>query len=107
MKLVIAIVNQEDVTPVVQALNQGGYASTQMSSRGSYLVSRNTTFLIGVDEERVEDVKQRIVQSVRRRERQMPQMPREHYGYPADDREQITVGGATIFVVDVEQFERV
>ncbi len=107
MKLVIAIVNQEDVTPVVQALNQGGYASTQMSSRGSYLVSRNTTFLIGVEHDRLHNIKKKIVQSVHRQERQMPQMPREHYGYPADDDEQITVGGATIFVVDVEQFERV
>ena len=107
MKMVIAIVNQEDVTQVAHGLNRGGFSSTRFASQGSYLVSDNTTFLIGVDEERVEEVKRIIIRSVHRQERHLPLLPPEHYGYPVDDTAQVTVGGATIFVVNVEQFERI
>lgn len=107
MKLVIAIVNQEDVTQVTHALNSGGYSSTRLASQGSYLVTDNTTFLVGVDEERVEDVKQRIIRSVHRRERRLPTFSAEHYGYNVDEGTQVTVGGVTIFVVNVEEFERI
>lgn len=107
MKLVIAIVNQDDATRVSNALNSGGYSSTRFASQGSYLFTDNTTFLVGVDEERVEEVKRIIAASVHRREHPLPPLPTEHYGYPVDDDQRVTVGGATIFVVDTEQFERI
>lgn len=106
MKLVIAIVNQKDVNQVACELTRGGFSSTRFASRGSYLLQDNTTFLIGVDEERVKDVKRIIVQNVHRQEQRLSMVPEDCCGYP-DDTATVTVGGATIFVVDMEQFERI
>ncbi len=107
MKLVIAIVNQEDVEQVAHGLNRGGFSSTRFLSQGSYLTHENTTFLIGVDEERVDEVKSIIRENVRRQEWRLPPMRPEHYAFPMDEDERVTVGGATIFVVELEQFQRI
>lgn len=107
MKLLIAIVNQEDADQVSRGLNSGGFSSTRYSSQGSYLTENNTTFLVGVDEERVEDVKRIIIRSVHRRQRPLPQLPPEHYGFLPDEDTPVIVGGATIFVVEAEQFQRI
>lgn len=107
MKLVIAIVNQEDVSQVACELTRGGFSSTRFSSRGGYLGQDNTTILVGVDGERVEEVKRIIIQNVHRQERRLPVELADYCGYPVDDAATVTVGGVTIFVVDVEQFERI
>lgn len=107
MKLVIAIINQQDVEQVAHALTCGGFDSTRFASRGSYLLEDNTTFLVGVDENRVNEVKRIVENSVHRQSRTLPHMKQGHYGYTPDESDSVTVGGATIFVVDIEQFERI
>jgi uncharacterized protein YaaQ len=107
MKLVIAIINLEDVAAVSDALNSRGYSSTLLASKGSFLVEDNMTFLVGVDETLVSDVKQTIIRSVHRREKELPNHGSSHYGYEVDENAQVVVGGVTMFVVDVEQFERI
>ncbi|MGN0557484.1 MAG: cyclic-di-AMP receptor [Acutalibacteraceae bacterium] len=100
MKLIIAIVNDDDAFAVGNALLQNGYPATKMASAGGFLNLENTTFLLGVDEDRVDGVLELIKLHSSRRMQLM--------GGAGSGAEhgQVTVGGATVFVLDVDRFEK-
>ena len=108
MKLLIAIVQGEDAGQTVRALNAGGISVTQFASSGGFLQQGNVTLLVGVDDERVEQVVQLIRENCRERSRYLTPMPpmlepgEMFMPFPVE----VQVGGATIFVVNVEQFEK-
>ena len=56
MKLIIAIVHDDDATKVVKELNKQGFRVTRMCSSGGFLKAGNTTLMVGVDEEGVDKV---------------------------------------------------
>lgn len=106
MKLVIAIIHDEDAQKLMEALTSSGFMATKLASTGGLLKTGNTTLLIGVSEDQVTSVTD-IIQKECRTEKQMtlinPPIPSSIEGsmpYPVE----ITVGGATVFVVDVEQY---
>lgn len=107
MKLVIAIVNHDDSNAVVRALTQGGYSSTKLSTTGGFLMAGNATILIGVEEDKVQAVIDIIHENSSSRKQMIPTTTEMTYGYYPSMPVEVTVGGATIFVVDVERFERV
>jgi uncharacterized protein YaaQ len=92
----------------VQALSAAGITVTRVASSGGFLQQGNATLLIGVDDDRVDQVKQLIRENCRERSRfltPMPPMvePGEFFmPYPVE----VQVGGATLFVLPVEQFEK-
>jgi uncharacterized protein YaaQ len=106
VKLVIAVVQDKDSQKLSGKLIQKGFGATKLASTGGFLKSGNTTFLIGVEEERVEEVLQVIKETCKSREQTIT--PMSNLGstgetfvpYPVS----VQVGGATVFVVDVEQF---
>jgi len=108
MKLVVAVVQDKDSGRLVQALVEGGYRSTKLASTGGFLREGNTTFLIGVEDGQVADVVRLIKETCQSREQLVTPLapvggPAESYmPYPVE----VTVGGATIFVLDVVQYER-
>ncbi len=108
MKLVIAIVQGEDAGQTVQALNEAGVSVTRLASSGGFLQQGNATLLVGVDEERVDLVLRVVRANCRERNRYLtPMPPMAEPGemlmpFPVE----VQVGGATIFVVNVEQFEK-
>ena len=57
MKLVLAIVNNEDSAVVASALTGEGYFVTTRSTTGGFLMIGNTTFLIGTEDDKVENIK--------------------------------------------------
>ncbi len=106
MKLVIAIVNDEDVHHLVEDLTKGNYRVTKLATTGGFLKSGNTTLLIGVEDEEVDKVTEIIANNCQTR-RQMVSSPAPMSGtsgvfipYPIE----VKVGGATVFVVDVEKY---
>lgn len=107
MKLIIAIVNHDDANAVTRALTQNGFSSTKLSTTGGFLMAGNTTVLIGVDEEKVQAVIDIIHEHSHSRKQMIPTTTEMSYGYYPSMPVEVTVGGATIFVVDVERFERV
>ena len=107
MKLLIAIVNQDDEGLVAAGLSAGGYMSTRFHSHGGYLIKDNVTFLVGTADEEVERVKKIIHANVHRRETILRPASPEYAGYAADENRTVVVSGATIFVVNAEQFERI
>ena len=107
MKLIIAIVNHDDANAVTRALTQAGFSSTKLSTTGGFLMSGNVTILVGVDEEKVQSVIDIIKEHSHSRKELIPTTTEMSYGYYPSMPVEVLVGGATIFVVDIERFERV
>lgn len=105
MKLIYAVVNNDDSHVVAGELTKNGYSATKLASTGGFLMSGNTTFLVCVEEEKVDDVIE-IIRSCSRRRKQF--MPAANMGRsePAAPPVEVNVGGATIFVTDIERFEK-
>jgi len=108
MKLVFAIVHDEDGTKVMEELNKGGFSVTKLCSTGGFLKAGNTTLLVGVDEMSLDAVIDIIKKKSKSRKQVInsSMTPNGMGGmfipYPVE----VVVGGATIFVLDVERFEK-
>ena len=104
MKLVIAIVSNDDSAAVTSVLTEHGYFMTKLSTTGGFLRAGNTTLLMGTDDEKVPELIELIKSESKRRTEIVPAPATfdiNHYAaYPVE----VQVGGATIFVLDVEQF---
>lgn len=108
MKLIMATVQDQDADYVVSKLTEGGYRLTQIGSTGGFLRQGNTTILAGVDDSRVEDLIEVITTSSQRRMRYMPMATgTAPNGMTLYNYIEVEVGGATIFVLDVDHFEQV
>ena len=109
MKLIIAIVQDEDASRLISSLMTEGYRVTKLATTGGFLRSGNTTLLIGVEDEKLAAA-MGIVEKVCKSRKQIATSPSPISGttgvyvpYPIE----VTVGGATIFVLDVEQFAKI
>ncbi|MCX8130772.1 MAG: cyclic-di-AMP receptor [Clostridia bacterium] len=109
MKLVFAIVHDEDGHKVMDELNKNGFSVTKLCSSGGFLRSGNMTLLVGVEKERVDEVIG-IIEKKSKSRKQVFNSSLSTNGingmfmpYPVE----VVVGGATIFVTDVERFEKV
>ena len=105
----IAVVQGEDAERTSEALTGAGFASTRMTSSGGFLQQGNVTFLIGVEDTRVNDAVEVIRENCRERSRYLTPMPPAtepgdiFMPYPVE----VQVGGATVFVVPVDSFEKI
>lgn len=106
MKLVIAIVNRDDANTVTQNLAKNGFYSTKLASSGGFLLAGNVTVLVGVAEEKVQAVIDIIREYSHSRKQLIPATTEIGMNYMPAMPVEVTVGGATVFVVDVERFER-
>lgn len=105
MKMIFAIVNKDDSNTVQSALTREGYSATKLATTGGFLMSGNTTFLVGTEDNRVDDVIAIIEKRSKKRTQMVPSTTygdSEYASYPVE----VTVGGATIFVLDIERFEK-
>lgn len=112
MKMIYAIVHSEDGDSVTEALTVEGYIVTKLATTGGFLRRGNTTLLIGVEADQVEHVIEIVKKESGKREQILYNMPYTQTGgipitgYSATPT-MADVGGATIFVIDVERFEKV
>ena len=106
MKLILAIINFDDANSVTHALTKKGFSSTKLSTTGGFLMAGNVTILVGVDEEKVQAVIDIIKEHSHSRKQMIPTTTEMSYGYYPSMPVEVTVGGATIFVIDIERFER-
>lgn len=105
MKLVIAIVQKEDSNKLQREFVKNNIRATKLATTGGFLSEGNTTFLVGIEDEKVQDVLDIIKgQSQAREEFIQPSMLTT--GYEISQPVKITVGGATCFVVPVDEFKR-
>ncbi|MFX3634166.1 MAG: cyclic-di-AMP receptor [Candidatus Pristimantibacillus sp.] len=107
MKLVIAIIQDKDSNRLSNALVKEGFRATKLASTGGFLRAGNTTFMIGIEDERVHEVLQVINGNCKVRDQLVtPVSPiggstDSYIPFPVE----VQVGGAAVFVVPVERFE--
>ena len=108
MKLVIAVVQDKDHRRVTEALLERGYNFTNIASTGGLLREGNVTFLIGVDAEQIEDVITVIQEHSKTREQLVNVFPPtiEPIGTCIPNPVKVQVGGATVFVLNVERADK-
>lgn len=108
MKLVVAVIHDRDKGKVVEDLVRSGFKFTVVSSTGGFLREGNTTFLIGVEDSEKETLLELIRQNCQTREQLVSVLPPDasQVGAIMANPIKVPVGGAVIFVVDVEHFER-
>ena len=105
MKLIIAVVNKDDSGKLTSNLNNAGFMSTKLSTTGGFLKAGNVTFLIGVEEDRVEACLDIMRECCSRRTQMVSTGAGSHMDqFFTSLPVEITVGGATVFVVDIEKF---
>ena len=106
MKLIIAIINYDDAGAVTQNLSKNGFSSTRLSTTGGFLLAGNVTLLVGVEDGQVQTAIDLIRQCSHSRKQMVPAITEMSYGFMPVMPVEVTVGGATVFVMDVERFER-
>jgi uncharacterized protein YaaQ len=107
MKMILAIVSNDDSANVSRQLTREQYSVTRLATTGGFLMSGNTTLLIGVEDGKVDNVIEIISANSRKRTKMVPSTASFSAGMYAGMPVQVTVGGATIFVMNVERFEKV
>lgn len=108
MKLIYAIVNNDDSHAVSTSLTKNGFSATKLASTGGFLMAGNTTFLICCEDNAVDNVIDIIRDHSKKRKQYVPSAASfsadaTPVSYPVE----VSVGGATIFVTDIERFEKV
>lgn len=107
MKLVISIVQDVDADTLVEEIIDKNFRVTKMSTTGGFLKSGNTTLLIGVEDDEIEELLKIIEDNCKTREVtktiQTINIPGQAM-IPVPI--QVKIGGATVFVLNVEEFKR-
>ena len=106
MKLIIAIIQDEDASEVISHLNEAKFQVTRLSTKGGFLRAGNTTIMTGVEDEKVEGALKIIEENSKARTQYatLPSYGAMHGLILAPI--EVKVGGATVFVLDVEQFHK-
>ena len=105
MKLIIAIISKDDRGNVTHELISAKYSVTKIPTTGGFLSAGNVTLLVGTEREKVDAAIEIIKKNSRMRKELVPVTAAECIGFVSLPVE-VCVGGATIFVVDVEKFEK-
>ncbi len=105
MKLVIAVVNQQDSRRLHDALVESGFRFTEIASTGGFLRQGNVTLLTGVADRDVETVLELIGQHCQTRERAVDVTPPDTrvYAHPVGQALTVPAGGAQVFILNIEQ----
>jgi uncharacterized protein YaaQ len=107
MKLIMSIVNNDDSGRLCDALTRAGYRATTVSTTGGFLRQGNATVLVGTDDERVPHVLQIIRENCHTRRQFINPLPpvAEPGEMYIPTPVEVQVGGATVFVLNVVQYE--
>jgi uncharacterized protein YaaQ len=109
VKLVIAVVHNEDSRVLIDALLAHEYRATWLHSSGGFLKQSNATILLGVDDAKVEEVVALVRENCHSRTQTVSPIPpimepgEFFMPYPLE----VEVGGAVVFVLPVERLERI
>ena len=104
MKLILAIVSNDDSQKVQMALTNERFSVTKLATTGGFLMSGNTTFICGTEDEKVPQVIEILRTHSQKRTQMVPSSASYGVGMFTSFPVEVQVGGATVFVLDVEQF---
>lgn len=104
MKMIMAVIQTDDVVTISDALVTAGYRVTRLATTGGWLRRENTTLLIGVEDRQANHVL-RVIQHTCHRRTVHINLPATMPGSHESETLGVEVGGATVFVFDVERYE--
>jgi len=107
MKLILSIVQDDDAQRVVANLMNEGFSVTKLSTTGGFLRVGNTTLILGVHDDKVSQATGIIEKTCRNRKQSAASAPSAAAGAYVPYPVEVMVGGATIFVLPIEQFKKV
>ncbi|MCP3033573.1 cyclic-di-AMP receptor [Halobacillus sp. A1] len=106
MKMIIAIVQDKDSNRLTDALSENNLQTTKLSTTGGFLREGNTTFMIGCNDDQVDDALEILRKNCSQREQMVA--PISPMGGNADSYipkpVKVEVGGATVFVLPIDSF---
>jgi uncharacterized protein YaaQ len=109
VKLVVVVVHNEDSRALIDALLAHEYRATWLHSSGGFLKQSNATILAGVEDAKVEEIVGLVRDNCHARTQTVSPIPpimepgEFFLPYPLE----VEVGGAVVFVLPVERFERI
>ena len=104
MKMIVAVINNDDSAGASAALSREGFWVTKLSTTGGYLMVGNSTFLIGTDDEKVDQVIEILSKHCSARKQKNSSKLSFGRGMVNDSVvEEVTVGGAVVFVLNVDK----
>lgn len=109
VKLVIAVVHNEDARGLIDALLARQHRATWLHSSGGFLKQSNATVLVGVEDSKVDEIVGIVRENCHSRTQTVSPIPpimepgEFFLPYPLE----VEVGGAVVFVVPVDRFERI
>lgn len=114
MKLVVAVVRDEYAGQLTDNLTRGGFAATKLASTGGFLKAGNTTFLAGIEADKLEQLLAIIQKSCPKKKTVKGDLTFAEGALLAAGTtpggplpQEVTVGGATVFVLPVERVVKV
>ena len=111
MKMIFAMLHSEDVDETVEELNRAKYWVTKLSTAGGFLKNKNVTLVVGTEDDLVPGALKILQECAGLRpsiKYTMPAIssgnlhPNTHTMIPIDTK----AGGCTVFVVDVDRYEK-
>lgn len=106
MKMIFAVIQDRDWVNLSKDLTKQGFGVTKLSSTGGFLRQGNTTVMIGVEDDQVDQVINLIGNRCKKRDIPVTLYPPSITGLNMSSPPvNVTVGGATVFVMNVERFE--
>lgn len=106
MKLLLAIVSNDDSSSVINSLNKKRFQTTKLATTGGFLSKGNTTIILGVEDSKVEEAISIIGEESKSRQEIIPATQGFEMAELLNTPITVTVGGATIFVLNVDQFKK-
>jgi uncharacterized protein YaaQ len=108
VRLVLAILHNKDADGCVAALNDAGFACTRLGTSGGFLNRENATLLVGVEADQVDRVIDLIRGRAKRRNERLQAVVTGGSSASASAplSADVEVGGATVFVLAIDRFER-
>ena len=104
MKLIIAIIANEDASKLQRSLVKERIGVTRLATKGGFLREGNATFIIGNEDKRVQEVLSIIEEMSRSRTKIVPNTIVNEFGSFSALPLEVSVGGATVFILEVDQF---
>jgi uncharacterized protein YaaQ len=106
-KLIVVITSNEEADALIPKLVERGFPATKVSSTGGFLRRGNATIFSGVEARHLDAVMSVIREECKARTEYLPAqaLPFPESIYPAEPVE-VRVGGAIVFVLPVERFEK-
>ena len=105
-RLMTVVVQEQDADAAIHALKKMGTSATRLASTGGFLGRRSSTLLIGLVTGQEETIVNVLRQNCRTRVEYVT-IPLEGSPLPLPAPTPVTVGGATIFVIDLDRYEEV